>query len=309
MINTAGTGYIIPTWLLSTAIGELVISILGIIANLLLLYTHMKDPCKVLKCSSSPFIINIAVIDLLASFSSLVESVLLVFFEDSYKHWLHNYARFKILYSITSLQIIIMFSSFLSLSIVRFSSVAFPLWQRVKITTRVCRYWLAAMWLFHGTSEGIANFLLHFYGYVFGIRLGKLFFVSLLFVFTQSFYLASYISIKKQRNNLSNIQDLSESSIRTTRVRLENEKNFLITIATVCLISAISFIPYLTLAPFVIVSLASPDEIYSETILLKLFTAWEMIILTLNHVMNGPIYVWRMKKYRKTFKKLFCIDG
>ena len=67
-----------------------------------------------------------------------------------------------------------MLSSFLSLSIVRFCSVAFPLWHRVKITARVCRFWLGALWLFHGTSEGMANFLLYFYGYVFSTHIARL---------------------------------------------------------------------------------------------------------------------------------------
>ncbi len=297
MNNSAavGTSYIIPQWLLSSTVGQSITSVIGVIVNILLLYAHIKDPCKILKCSSSPFIINVAILDLLASFACLVESVLIHFFINFSEYW-PRHTSSKIFGAVLTFLHINMFSSFLSLSIVRFSSVAFPLWHRVKITARVCRFWLGALWLFHGTSEGMANFLLYFHGYVFSTHIARLAFMSLLFLITQCFYLASFISLKKQRKNLANVQDSREFNVRATRLRLKNENNFLTTIAIICSISAITLIPQLILALFIVVN----GKLW------KLFILWQRIIMTLSLVVNAPIYVLRMKKYRTTFKKIYC---
>ena len=195
-----------------------------------------------------------------------------------------------------------MSSSLLTLSIVRFTSVAFPLWHRVKFTARICRYWLIGVWLFHGTSEGMLNFAMYVYGYKFSAMLTRLIFMSLMLLFTQTVYLASYFSVKKQRKSLANVQDMSESSARATRARLESENNFLTTVAIICLISAVAFIPQLTLGLLLVTSLPHGGN---ASFSWDVFIFWQMIILPLNFVVNGPIYVWRMKKYRITFKKLY----
>jgi hypothetical protein len=52
----------------------LLVPLLGIITNSLLLFAHIKDPYNLLE--SSRFIVNIAIIDFLASLSLLVYAVL-----------------------------------------------------------------------------------------------------------------------------------------------------------------------------------------------------------------------------------------
>ncbi len=88
------------------------------------------------------------------------------------------------------------------------------------------------------------------------------------------------------------------------KIRLESEKNFLTTIAIVCFVLAFTLLPLLTIV-FVFVMLSS-EEWTSENLFEQPVTIWGLTIMTLNFAVNGLIYVWRMKKYRKTFKKLYC---
>ena len=195
-------------------------------------------------------------------------------------------------------------TSVLSLSVERLFSVAFPLWHRVKMTTRVTRYWLAAVWLFHLTWEGLL-FVLLLYDYRIQWTLCKLFFMWVTFLLIQIMYFASYASLRKQRNELYKRQDLSQASIRMTKTRLESEKNFLITIAIVCFVLALTLLPPLT-ATFVHILLDSVHNWTAVSISKEPKIVWGATVMTLNFGVNGLIYLWRMKKYRKTFKKLYC---
>ncbi len=267
----------------------------------MLLYAHKKDPCKLLRSSSSPFIVNIAIIDFLASCTILANQ--LAYFSLNAFTFTRQ-AIIPILHMVIIFLQSISFALFLCLSVERFFSVAFPLWHRVQITTRVTRYWLAAIWLFHLTYEGIINVLLI---YLYAVRAHTLCKLSLMwttFLLTQTMYFASYISLRRQRNALYKRQDLNEASIRMIKIRLESEKNFLTTIAIVCFVLAFTLLPMLTIV-FVFVML-SAEEWSSENLLKQPVTVWGVTIMTLNFAVNGLIYLWRMKKYRKTFKKLFC---
>jgi hypothetical protein len=301
-MNNLTAIYLTTTWTGRIMVGPFVIGSLGIAANLMLLYAHMKDPVKVLKCSSSPFIINIAIIDLFTSLTFFLQCIITGPFENFNEFWFSNIttAIFNSIYSFfqTTLSNLL-----LIFSIARFTSVAFPLWHRVKFTARLCRFLLTGAWLFDATFEGVTNFLTHFYRYKFSTTLSRLIFMSLMLFLTQVFYVASYFSVKKQRKNLGNVQDISKSSAKAIRARLRNENSFLTTIAIISSISAIVFIPHLLMGHILLVTLYDRDG--AAKLLWDVFIFWQMIILPINFVVNGPIYVWRMKKYRKTFKKLY----
>ena len=68
-------GFNIPVWPTSAVVLQVTFSSLGIFLNFMLLYAHKKDPCKLLRSSSSPFIVNIAVIDFLASCTILANQL------------------------------------------------------------------------------------------------------------------------------------------------------------------------------------------------------------------------------------------
>ena len=294
------TEYNNSAWFTSAVVLQVTFGSLGMFLNFMLLYAHRKDPCKLLRSSSSPFIVNIAVVDFLASCALTVNPFLS--FNSNISSFTELAARLPNV-AVAFFQSI-SFTLFLCLSVERFFSVAFPLWHRVQITTRVTRYWLAAIWFFHLTYEGILNVLL-IYFYTF--RAHTLCKVSLMwaaFLLTQTMYFASYISLRRQRNALYKRQDLNEASIRMIKVRLESENNFLTTIAIVCFVLAFTLLPMLTIV--LVFVMLSAEEWTSENLLKQPVTFWGLTIMTLNFSVNGLIYLWRMKKYRKTFKKLYC---
>ena len=292
------TGYNTPAWFMSAVVLLVTFGLLGMFLNFMLLYAHKKDPCKLLRSSSSPFIVNIAVVDFLASCALTVTPFLYFNLNDSTFFG----QAVRLLHAAIAFFQSISFTLFLCLSVERFFSVAFALWHRVQITTRVTRYWLAAIWLFHLTYEGILNVL---FVNLYAVRaLCKVSLMWATFLLTLTMYFASYISLRRQRNALYKRQDLNEASIRMIKIRLEREKQFLITIAIVCFVLAFTLLPILTI---LLVFVMFPAEKWSSEYFLKQpVTFWGLTIMMLNFAVNGLIYLWRMKKYRETFKKLYC---
>ena len=292
------TEYNNSAWFTSAMVLQVTFGLLGMFLNFMLLYAHKIDPCKLLRSSSSPFIVNIAVIDFLASLAFIVTPFLyfnLNTFTELAARLLNVAVAF--FHSIS-------FTLFLCLSAERFFSVAFPLWHRVQITTRFTRYWLAAIWLFHLTYEGILSVLLMYFYAFYAYTLCKVSLMWATFLLTQTMYFASYVSLRRQRNALYKRQDLNEASMRMIKKRLESEKQFLTTIAIVCFVLAFTLLPILSIV--LVFVIFSAEEWTSDYLLRHQVTVCGLTIMTLNFAVNGLIYLWRMKKYRKTFKKLYC---
>ncbi len=155
------TGYNNSAWFVSAMVLQVTFGSLGMFLNFMLLYAHKKDPCKLLRSSSSPFIVNIAVIDFLASCAFIVTPFLYFNLNTTFTELAARLLNVAVAFFHS-----ISFTLFLCLPVERFFSVAFPLWHRVQITTRFTRYWLAAIWLFHLTYEGILSVLLmYFYAF------------------------------------------------------------------------------------------------------------------------------------------------
>ncbi len=92
--------------------------------------------------------------------------------------------------------------------------------------------------------------------------------------------------------------------MRMIKIRLESEKQFLTTIAIVCFVLAFTLLPILSIE--LVFMIFSAEEWTSDYLLRHQITVCGLTIMTLNFAVNGLIYLWRMKKYRKTFKKLYC---
>ncbi len=132
----------------------------------------------------------------------------------------------------------------------------------------------------------------------------RLLFMWATFLLTLTMYFASYISLRRQRNALYKRQDLNEASMRMIKIRLESEKQFLTTIAIVCFVLAFTLLPILSIV--LVFVIFSAEEWTFDYLLRHQITVCGLTIMTLNFAVNGLIYLWRMKKYRKTFKKLYC---
>ena len=284
---------------LCTQIGsavQLAISLSGIIANLLLITAHIKDPLKTFKTSSSPFILNIAVIDFIMSIVFLIHSLRTM--------TIHGFRGSRTVEKIFFVVfILISFPSFFSLSLERFCSVAVPVWHRVRITNRVCCYWLGTMWLVHLVLVGLKFAFSHdvLIDHIFEISYTGFFFLC-----SQILYLGTYVSLKNQRRVFVTGREMSNTASRATKIRLEHEKQFLFTITIVCSILALTLLP--SLANLLLGGVVFPDaqqDFEKQSFAYPIY--WTLIVLlTINFAVNPFVYVWRLQKYRNTFKKMYC---
>lgn len=270
--------YLHDTPLSSYAIQFSILS-LGIIANVLLIFSHWKDPFRFFKNTTSLFVRNIAIIDIIVAVVWIIRMALIL--------------SLRIFISAIWLGFASMSPcAFLCFAVERFLSVAFPLWYRVRVTIQRCRKALLGTWIAHIVIQIITFF-------VFSVDDRSdfiLFYTTAMFFSVYIFYLATYVSLRRQRNELQKRQNMNQGTFNSMRARQEQEKRFLITIAIVCIILTILFLPAIAMRTiFLLLNLKKPN-IYSAL----------LILLSINYFVNPIIYLWRLPKYRKTFKKLYC---
>ena len=286
----------------------LAINVVGVLGNVLLIVAHVKDhPLRLLKSPSSHFILSIASADALLSGVFLVATAFTLASINTYWEWDTSYhTSVLLLLLLTSLLYSALFASYLSLAVERFLSVAYPLWHRVRVTTKVCRYWVIGLWLGLGGFRLIDFALTRIKETVIQSQLTLIVFMCVLLTLTLSVYIASYISIRRQRMELQNRTSMSEITIRTAQIRLENENNFLVTIAIVCFILAATVLPFIIMTFVTIVNATNRLEGDDSKIAVPSYTQWGPFLISLNSAANVFVYFWRLPKYRKTFKKLYC---
>ena len=278
------------------------VNVAGIVGNILLIISHKKDPLKILKSSSSLLITSIALLDL------LISSVLLMMV--SFALSACNPETIVYVHLITNVLVglfhIVSFTLYLLLAVERFCSVAFPLWHRVNVTTRVCRYWVVAIWLVYTVLDvGFNTILIKDKKVNVQSHLAHVLYMWLMFLLIQCTYIASYVSIRKQNLDLQKRQDLSEATVRTTKIRLKMEYNFLRTIAIVCFLLAATVLAFLTMAfMYVFAATEKSEKNYNQS--LPSYYLWGVLGISVNSAINVFIYIWRLLKYRKTFRKLYC---
>ena len=272
---------------------ECIIVIFAITGNVFVISAHLKDPLKLFQTSSSQFILNIAVVDLLAA---ILTTIMLV---DSFiigKLTILHTERF------ISSPILLAFPSFFVLSVERFCSVAFPLWHRARVTICLCRKCLLGVWFFHITYEAVSAVIEDTVA-----SWTRLVYALFFFISTQVFYLATALSLKKQNHQIIARQDTGENSstsnnpaiARAIKIRLLNEKQFLITISIICLFLALTILPS-------IIYYNIRHLLFPETVRFNPNAKIIILVLRINFMINPLIYLWRLGNYRKTLKVLCC---
>ena len=115
--------------------------------------------------------------------------ILVIFFSNNRSH--------NVIASLLTFCSILSFTLYLSLAIQWFCSVVFPLWHRMKITTRICRNWGIGIWLgsiiLCGGMAIMSNTEVKIQ-----TNLTILVLKWLMLLITPSLYIASCISIRKQ---------------------------------------------------------------------------------------------------------------
>ena len=300
--NSDGSHYFSAFPLTKVAVaGELSISLLGVIMNALFINAHIQDPYKILKGSSTPFIVNIAVIDFLASLILFTHSLLVILLFDAQQ--IGNVPMVTLLQFVDGLFTTTSASSYLCLAVERFVLIAFPIWHRVKVTLSVCYFVLTFVWSLFVCFDGMVLFYFYYdVKQMVRLRLIRNCVTSMMFLVTCLFYIGTFISLRKQSKQLYARKDASTTNTRMMQIRLKNEKGFLHTITIVCFVMIITLLPVLILASISCIQIEQSDPKQ-----VKRVTATGLTIISINFAANSFVYLWRWPKYRKTYKKLYCI--
>ena len=291
MANATNNMIILPVYGVGLIIAA---NIVGIVGNSLLIIAHLKDPLKYFKFPSSFFILTTAVVDLLisCSFILLCKSYIL---KTTVNESLH---AFVIVFHSVS------FFTFFSIAIERFCSVTYPFWHRVNITIQKCRYWTVGVWLICVISGAVQYVVrTRLTELKFQLEMAQIVLMWTMCVVTQCVYIACYISVKKQNIDIIQRKDhMNEATARTIQLRLKNENNFLVTIAIVCFIFALTTLPFATMSFTTTFNVITKESEY----LFLPYYIWGLLGISVNSAINIFVYIWRLPKYRNTFKKLYC---
>ena len=277
----------------------ILLSTTAVVANGLLMFAMIKDPLKCFGNTTSYFVFNLAISDFLNSLFFLEDSLL----------WLTKFRsvqglpRTWMIINISLFETIVLvnFTSLFSLALERCLGIVLPLWHKVHVTQKVCRVWIAAVWLL----VTIFVFVRYTYSIYYNDEqvykhLGIVPWLSNFLATIMCYSIASF-SVRRRRLALKKNTAISEMTYRVNQIRLRSENQFLSTIfiITILLIvgSASSVIFHSVKYKFL--SMDTSDNITF------LYDLSDMLFI-LNFVLNPFIYLWRLPKYRKTFQVLYC---
>ena len=117
----------------------------AVAANVLLMFAMIKDPLQCFGNATSYFVFNLAILDFLNSLFFLEDSLL----------WLTKFRSVQglprtwmiINIGLFETMAFVNFTSQFSLALERCLGIVLPLWHKVHVTQKVCRMWIAAVWL------------------------------------------------------------------------------------------------------------------------------------------------------------------
>ena len=264
------------------------------VANMFTIVPHVADPLRVFQSRSSMFVLNITVIDCTLSLLWLILLTLIEVYQKESNSNQYLLLLSNVVVRITSMTAMAYFSLALEL----YFSISRPFWHRAKLTPKVCRYWIVLTWVFHYTFQELTlTFILaDTYEGVLIVVYSVIFFFII-----QSLHLATFISLRKQSQAMQQQRD--EANIKALKVRQRNEKRFLTTIAILSITMTVCFCPYfvyIILVKFPHLALDTNDKVWEWLG----FLAHCLIII--NAMINPFFYLWRLPKYKKTFKEVYC---
>ena len=271
--------------------------ITGLVANILLLVAHHKDPLNCFRNVSTYFLHNIAINDCLLIVVALVMVALAVktngpiFFRSKYI----PVVKPGVVFSTSALNI-----SLASLAVERFTSVAYPFFHQVHVTRERTRLWFGVVWTVALASVGIAV----------AIRRAKLrvtiYIVDLSITLPCltvmfAFYIACFVSIKRQQKRFKESRVQADLTRRSLEIKLRNEQRFLATIVIASVSIIVLWLPsFVFLLPDVNIEGGISGGLYRD-----LNTSFSLLVLG-QSILNPFLYLWRLPKYRKTFRRLYC---
>ena len=258
----------------------IIISMLGIISNMLLLVAFVKDPLKCFRNSATYLVINLSVCDCLSCLLGPLFH-LDVRENNSLTSWRLIYTFCVFWFAMASL------ASITSISVDRFLMITYPLKHRILVRGKAMIVWLAIIWIVSSIPGGAElnydilknrnEVIMYFSGTTFA-------------VISSVMYASTYYKLKEQSRNIA-LQNSTES--RAQEKRILKEKHFLKTIIFIACIALVCIVPSMITFHFC----NSTNDILGS-----IFSA----VFYINFAVNPLIYIARFSNYRKTFHLLYC---
>ena len=262
-----------------------IISIVGLVSNVLLLVAFIKDPLNCFRNSGTYLLINLSTSDCMTCVFSLAVYIA---------------PRTNVLYQLLFFLVFWMglasFVSITSVSIDRFVMVTYAIKYRILMNGKVMVLWISAIWIL---SCAIPLFRLLSDRY--GLDSGRALYIFcvIIIILSSVMYSSTYYKLKKQSNSIV-LQNSNGN--RAQEIRILKEKRFLRTIIIIASIAFACFIPFLVFT--VLYSYLGFLEDNRQALLV--LHAVCISIFYINFAVNPSIYVLRLPRYRKTFHILYC---
>ena len=250
----------------------------GFVAHVMLLVAFVKDPLKCFRNSATYLVASLAVSDMSVSISFPV-------FNSVHLERNFRFVDFRFVPIMSS------FLTIFSISVDRYLMVVHPFKHRSLINGKRMIVWIISIWIV-GFGLGCTKKLVK------EVTINRLFHAAVeigLIFLTAFIYAITYASLKKQSKFLTT-QDTSAN--RSLEARILKEKRFLKTIAVIC------FVEITTLSPIIILFVIKNMSLNTNT--MQVIFSSNLLLFTINFVVNPFIYIWRLPKYRKTFSVLYC---
>ena len=260
----------------------IIISVFGVVLNVLLLVAFVKDPLKCFRNSGTYLVINLSVSDFLMC--------LFAPFSVTTKARIGGYSIFRILvfcFGSSS------FLSMASISIDRLLMVIYPIKYRILIQSKAIAMWIASIW----TVASVALLPRLFYNHAMNKNVGIYLIGAIVVSSSAVMYICTYYKLKKQSRNIAL---LNSNESRAQKMRIIKERKFL---KTIIIIACMAF--FCTVPPLAFLQthhfLGLKNDMAAFSILQNIF----LFIFFANFAANPLIYVVRLRNYRKTFDLLY----
>ena len=258
----------------------IIISVLGVVSNVLLLVAFIKDPLKCFRNSGTYLVMNLAVSDCLTS----------LFFPSIYVAKMTPYP--PIFQFLTSFFASVSFLSVLSVSIDRFLMVAYPMKYRVLINGKAMVLWIAAILMVSSVIPLILFSVIE----EASIYQAHFTFCIIVVIASSVMHSSTYYKLKNQSRDIAAV---NSTKSRAQEKRILKEKRFLKTIII------IAFIAFVCAVPSMILNVIQHSK-DMDNFAMELATSLCSILLLANFAVNPFVYILRLPSYRETFYLIYC---
>ena len=287
------------TYFLSRIILRVVIGALTVLSNVVFLISIYRNPYRN-QLNQSPatlLVVNLSVCDLLLGSGIACASLY------------HNIALFngtkaedveglKIVIPVVGVVTVIVSScTIAAMSLDRFFAVSSPLQYKARVTKAKIKVFLAVCWvyalLFSCLGLGVSRT-------VFALLYCHLH-VSFPLIFLPVVYWKTYCALRFHNNRVGNLADGREAMDIAHRNR---ERKMISAFLLILVLFYVTFLPQFIAQNMLALQ---PSYLKAESFLFFLFVSNNFVLV--NGILNPFIYAWRIPKYRRAFKAVFCGCG